>query len=278
MTFEAKTLAPLPCDPEAAHATFEDAASGSITLFEAPAEFALTEGLALAFSGLDRHPLWLRLGPEDSDPATFLLSLVTAARRLHRDAGQATLKLMKEQPGPVFGWPPLYTQLARDLRVCLAPRGALVLEDIHHVADGSPTLSLVGRYLLPGLADAGPCVLVSHRRPQAADLGQCRRWSASELRLSASAVSGTLEKWAPDLTARARNRAMWLVGGRAALLAGLRELASTADRRSRAAARARREHGANSWPERPRSCWPGPTARHGACSAWPPRSSTCTRP
>jgi len=231
MTFEAKTLVPLPCDPEAAHATFEDAAGGSITLFEAPAEFALTEGLALAFSGLDRHPLWLRLGPEDSDPATFLLSLVTAARRLHRDAGHATLKLMREQPGPVSGWPPLYTQLARDLRACLAPRGALVLEDIHHVTDGSPTLSLAGRYLLPGLADAGPCVLVSDRRPQAADLGQCRRRSASELQLSASAVSGTLEKWAPDLTARARNRAMWLVGGRAALLAGLRELASTADRR-----------------------------------------------
>jgi DNA-binding SARP family transcriptional activator len=230
MTFEAKTLVPLSCDPEAAHATFEDAASGSITLFEAPAEYALTEGLALAFSGLDRHPLWLRLGPEDSDPATFLLSLVTAARRLHRDAGQATLKLMKEQPGPVFGWPPLYTQLARDLRVCVAPRGALVLEDIHHAADGSPTLSLAGRYLLPGLAGAGPCVLVSHHRPQAADLGRCRRRSASELRLSASAVSGTLDKWAPELTAGARNRAMWLVGGRAALLAGLRELASTADR------------------------------------------------
>jgi len=47
MTFEAKTLVPLPCDPEAAHATFEAAASGSITLFEAPAEFALTEGPGL---------------------------------------------------------------------------------------------------------------------------------------------------------------------------------------------------------------------------------------
>src|SRR6266516_1804364 len=138
MTFEAKTLVPLPCDPEAAHATFEDAASGSITLFEETAEFALTEGLALAFSGLGRHTLWLRLGPEDSDPATFLLSLVTAARRLHRDAGQATLKLMKEQPGPLFGWSALYAQLAHDLRACLPPRGALVLEDIHHVAADSP--------------------------------------------------------------------------------------------------------------------------------------------
>ena len=136
---------------------------------------------------------------------------------------------MKEQPGPVFGWPPLYTQLARDLRVCLAPGGALVLEDLHHAADGSPALSLAGRYLLSELAGAGPCVLMPQCQLQTADLGQCRRRSASELRLSASAVSGTLEKWAPELTARARSRAMRLVGGRAALLAGLRELASTAD-------------------------------------------------
>ena len=229
MTFEAKTLVPLPCDPDAAHAIFEDAASGGITLLEVPTGYALTEGLALAFSDLDRRPLWLRLGPEDRDPATFLLSLVTAARRQHRDAGQATLALMKEQPGPVFGWPPLYAQLARDLRVCLAPGGALVLEDIHHAADGSPALSLAGRYLLSELAGGGPCVLMSQCQLQTADLGQCRRRSASELRLSASAVSGTLEKWAPELTARARSRAMRLVGGRAALLAGLRELASTAD-------------------------------------------------
>ena len=37
MTFEAKTLVPLPCDPDAVNATFEDAASGGITLVEAPA-------------------------------------------------------------------------------------------------------------------------------------------------------------------------------------------------------------------------------------------------
>ena len=108
MTFEAKTLVPLPCDTDTANGAFEDAASGSITLLEAPAGYVLTEGLALAFTRLDRHPLWLRLGPEDRDPATFLLSLVTAARRFHHETGRATLALMKERPGPVFGWPPLF--------------------------------------------------------------------------------------------------------------------------------------------------------------------------
>ena len=203
MTFEAKTLVPLPCNPDAASHAYEDAASGSITLLEAPAEYALTEGLALAFRRLDRHPLWLRMGPEDSDPATFLLSLVAAARRLHREAGLGTLELMREQPGPVSGWPPLFTQLARDLRAFVAPRGALVLEDLHHVSAGSPTLAMIGRYLLPGLADAGPGVLVSHRRPQATTFDACRRRSASELRLSAPAVGRLLETWAPELTTRA---------------------------------------------------------------------------
>lgn len=230
MAFEAKAMAPLACDPDAVNAAFEEAASGGVTLVEAPAEYALTEGLALALSTLDRHPLWLRLGPEDSDPAAFLFSLATAAHRLHADAGQATLKLMKEQPGPVFGWPQLYAQLACDLRICLSSGGALVLEDIHQASAESPTLSLIGRHLLPGLAAAGPCVLVSQHRPRGAALDHCTRRSACELQLPAAAVRETLDKWAPELTGRARNRAMWLVGGRAALLAGLRELAGRADR------------------------------------------------
>ena len=159
MTFEAKTLVPLPGHPDAANGAFEDAVGGGVTLLEAPAGFMLTEGLALALTQSDRHPVWLRLGPEDRDPATFLLSLITAARRFHDNAGQATLELMTQQPGPVFGWPPLFTQLARDLRFCLGAHGALVLEDIHYAPAGRPTLSHLGRYLLPGLTGTGPCVL-----------------------------------------------------------------------------------------------------------------------
>jgi DNA-binding SARP family transcriptional activator/ATP/maltotriose-dependent transcriptional regulator MalT len=229
MTFEAKTLVPLPGHPEAANVAFEDAAGGGVTLLEAPAGFVLTEGLARALTHSDRHPVWLRLGPEDGDPAAFLLSLIAAARRFHDNAGRATLELMTQQPGPVFGWSPLFTQLASDLRSCLDSNGALVLEDIHYASDGSPTLRLVGRYLLPGLAGAGPCVLLSHRRLRDAPLDGCTRRSEGELRLSASEVRRLLNAWAPELSARARDRAVWLIGGRASLLAGLRELAA-ADR------------------------------------------------
>ena len=147
MQFEAKVLVPSPCDLDAVSGVFEDVASGTTTLLAAPAGYVLTEELASAFTRLNRHPLWLRVGQEDRDPATFLLSVVTAARRVHADAGQATLRLMTEQPGPVFGWPPLFVQLAQDLRFYLATGGALVLEDVHNTVS-YPTLAMLGRHLL----------------------------------------------------------------------------------------------------------------------------------
>jgi DNA-binding SARP family transcriptional activator len=226
MTFEAKTLIPLQSHPESVNGAFEDAVGGGVTLLEAPAGYMLTEGLALALTRSARHPVWLRLGPEDRDPATFLLSLIAAARRFHDNAGQATLEKMTQQPGPVFGWPPLFTQLALDLRSCLGAHGALVLEDIHYASADSPTLSHLGRYLLPGLAGTGPCVLMSHPSQPGAPLEGGMRRSTSELRLPAPTVRKLLDTWVPDLGALARDRAVGLIGGRAAILAGLRELAA----------------------------------------------------
>jgi DNA-binding SARP family transcriptional activator len=226
MPFEAKVLVPAPCDLDAVQGALEDAASGTSTLLAAPPGYVLTEELASAFRRSRRHPLWLRLGPEDRDPATFLLSLVAAARHLHRDAGQATLRLMTEQPGPVCGWPPLFVQLAHDLRFCLASHGALVLEDFHN-AIGGPTPFMVDHHLLPELGGIAPQVLVAHSSPSSATFNGCVRWTTSELRLTPDIVRGVLESWAPGLTLQALDRAVALVDGRAAVLAGLRDLSAT---------------------------------------------------
>jgi DNA-binding SARP family transcriptional activator len=228
MPFEAKVLVPSPCDLDAVNGAFEDAAGGMTTLLAAPPGYVLTEELASAFTRLNRHPLWLRVGQEDRDPATFLLSVVAAARRLHHDAGQATLRLMTEQPGPVFGWPPLFVQLAHDLRAYLAANGALVLEDVHN-AVSYPTLTMVDRHLLPELDGVAPCVLVANSSPAPGVLHGCVRRSASECRLTAPTVKELLGSWAPDLSPRTLDRAAALVGGRAAVLAGLRDLNATAD-------------------------------------------------
>ena len=93
----------------------------------------------MALTSAGRVPLWLRLEPEDRDPATFLVSLAAAARRAGGGMGQATLKLMRARPGPVFGWLPLFAELARELHDGMAGRGALVLEDAHQAwAGGQP--------------------------------------------------------------------------------------------------------------------------------------------
>lgn len=71
MQFEPKALAPSGSGPEASHSAFEVAASGGVTVLEAPSGLMHTEGLSSAFTRMGRKPHWLRLGPEDRDPEPF---------------------------------------------------------------------------------------------------------------------------------------------------------------------------------------------------------------
>ena len=224
MPFEAKSLAPSGSDPEAMHSAFEDAATDGVAVLEAPSGHVLTEGLVSALTGAGRAPLWLRLGPEDRDPATFLVSLAAAAQRAGGDVGRVTLKLMRARPGPVFGWPCLFAELARELHDGMAGRGALVLEDAHEAWTGSPTMSLVGADLLPGLEGALPCVILAHHVPPPAGAWPGTWRPASELQVPPQAAERMLDELAPALTGRARDRAVTLIGRRAAVLAGLRSV------------------------------------------------------
>ena len=228
MPFEPKALMPSGSGPEVSHRAFEDAAAGGVTVLEAPSCHVLTEGLASAFTQMGRSPLWLRLGQEDRDPGTFLVSVVAAAQRSRGDVGETTLRMMRARPGPVFGWPPLFAQLARELRDGMAGRGALVLEDAHHLGAGSPTLSLVNADLLPELEGTAPCVILAHHVPPVTGTRKGTWRSARELRLPQQAVERTLGEYAPALTGRARDRAVTLIGGRAAVLAGLRSVGTAA--------------------------------------------------
>lgn len=227
MPWEAKALMPSGSGPEALHGAFEDAAGGGITVLAAPSGNVLTEGLASALTRLGRHPLWLRVSPGDRDPGAFLVSVVAAAQRSWRDAGRGTLRSMKARPGPVFGWAPLFAELARELRAAMAGHGALVLEDAHHAWAGCPTLALAGADLLPELDGVLPCVLLAHHAPRSAPLGNCTQRPGGDLRLPAQAVERTLGEYAPTLTRKERERAVTLIGGRAAVVAGLRHIHQT---------------------------------------------------
>jgi hypothetical protein len=109
----AKSAAPVASALAARHWTFDRAALGGLTLFVAPPGHLLSEGLFEALQRQGRPVIWVRLGPEDRDPATFLRSLVAAVQRHH----------------PGFGFDPL-SGPAGD------PPASLVAEHAHHLGDG----------------------------------------------------------------------------------------------------------------------------------------------
>lgn len=113
-----------------------------------------------------RPVIWARLGPEDADPATLLISLVTAARRLISEAGRATLDQMRRTPGPIAGWPMLFGQLAEELSATLPPESAFVIEYPHMHQDWLP-LRLLWEHSLPTLANRLCCVVLGHNLPGA---------------------------------------------------------------------------------------------------------------
>src|SRR3990172_2566355 len=159
MAFAAKSAAPIITDATLSHPILERCAEGGITLLTAPAGYLLGDSLAAALSSHGRPALWLRLGPEDSDPATFLVSLISGAQRLRPGIGMATLEQMRRQPGPMAGWPPLFTHLARELAESLPPSSAVVLEHIHDLNDTHPTLRLLATCFLPALPDGVALIL-----------------------------------------------------------------------------------------------------------------------
>ena len=81
--FLAKLAAPNALRSTLRHPLFDQALSSAFTLFNAPAGYLLSESLAASLFEHGRPVLWLRLGYEDRDPATFLISLIAAAQRLH---------------------------------------------------------------------------------------------------------------------------------------------------------------------------------------------------
>jgi DNA-binding SARP family transcriptional activator len=229
MPFEAKALVPSGNDPLAAHPAFDDAARHDLTLFGTSEGWLLTEGLASALSRQGRRPLWLRLGQQDRDPGTFLVSLTAAAQHSGYDVAQSTLEHMRARPGPVYGWPPLFAQLATALRGCLAGCGAIVLECADLLWAGGATLSLLSTEVLPRLTGVAPCVLVGRGDLPPGPFHTCVRWSSGELRAPAGAVRKTLAECARGMAPRAIERAADLIAGRPAMLTGLLAARDTVD-------------------------------------------------
>ncbi len=220
MPFIAKSAMPCDPNPAAEHPAFDEAARGGYTLLTGSSACLLTEGLSAALQRHGRRVVWVRLGLEDRDPGTLLLSLIAAARRWQPDFGGRTVELMRGQPGPVAGWPLLFAGLAEELRDLLSAPSALVLQHVHHLQQTRLVLDLLGSHLLPALTDRVACILTSNcGLPSAALPGSMVRRSARDLRLARPVARQVLERTAPDLPGERLREVARLCQGRSALLA-----------------------------------------------------------
>jgi DNA-binding SARP family transcriptional activator len=222
MPFVAKSVAPCAGSIAIRQPILERAAEDGFTLFAAPRGYLLAESLAATLAERERPTLWLRFGPEDGDPATFLVTLIAAAQSLCPGVGKATLERMRRQPGPTAGWPGLFASLARELAEALPPRSALVLEHSHHLNDTHPTLGLVGAHLFPALPETVAGILTAeHRLPPGALPDSTAYIGAVELSLDSPAAHALATCADAALSSTCLRRMVELTEGRAVALAGL---------------------------------------------------------
>ncbi len=217
--FEARALVPWGDRPQSVHAAFDAAAEPESTLFDVAEDSLPTEGLAAALMRKSRRPIWLRLGPQDRDPGTFLVSLATSAARF--GAANVTLELMRAKPGPIFGWPSLFARLGAEMGGRLSQDGALVLENVQHAWDRTATFTLLSTELLPALARAVPCVLVACGSPPHGVPGTWVRRSHDDLGLPPCAARWALDEIGLPLSRQAYKRVTPLAA-RPAVLAAIR--------------------------------------------------------
>ena len=219
MPFEARALVPLGNDPQAAYPAFVDAAEPELTFFDVAEDSLPTEGLAAALVRKSRRPIWLRLGPQDRDPGTFLVSLANGAARL--GAASVTLELMRAKPGPAYGWPSLFASLGAEMGRRLSDGGALVLENVQHAWDRTATFTLLSTELLPALAHAVPCVLVACGSPPHGVPGAWLRRSRDDLSLPLTAARRALDEIGLPLPRHTPERVA-VLAGRPAVLEAIR--------------------------------------------------------
>ena len=96
-----------------------------------------------------RQTHWIRLGPEDRDPGTLLLSVLAAVQHQHPSFGLSTLELDTAQTRTSMGWPPLFGRLAAELAEVMPGPAALVFEHVHFLGRAHRTLALLGRRFCP---------------------------------------------------------------------------------------------------------------------------------
>ncbi len=181
MSLTGKLIPPFPSSSGPAQPALEHALEGGTTLFAAPEGFVPTSRLAGLLQKEQSPAIWLRVGPEDRDPATLLISLARGADTIFAGISEQTFPRMRTQPGPISGWAPLFSGLARDIADAAAsmpatsmpaasqttynPNLTLIIQHIHQLYANPAALALLHDNFLPLLPSETSSILISHAPP-----------------------------------------------------------------------------------------------------------------
>ncbi len=218
----AKFAAPHASNPGFHWPALENNTDHLITLFVSPPGYLYASSLADALKKRGRSLFWLRIGPEDRDPATFLLSLIEGLRKILPGFGASTLARMQRDPGPIAGWPPLYAHLAEEMAGSLPESSVIVLEHAQILSASQPTLAIFGNQLLTNLPASLPCVILSHRTLPSESLpAYTNMLDAEGLKMDVSAGLSFANSTKMSLPISLIQRVLSLMDGRAVPLEGI---------------------------------------------------------
>ena len=220
--FTAKSASPLDGIGPYHYPVFDTITERKLSVITAPRGYLLSDSLAGRIMRQARPLVWLRMDQEDRDPATLLLSIISAVRRQQPDFGNETTGLMREKPGPIYGWAPLFAVLGSELRESLDPTTILVFEKLDRLEEGPGAIWLLGSQLIPAIPSTAACILISNQEiPSVALTERAVRWEANDLRLNDQAFLSLVDCIGTPRLAGHINQLEALSEGRPEVLAGI---------------------------------------------------------
>ena len=225
MLIGAKTARPCSIVGEIQHPVYRSHFDSPIVLLQASPGCLHSESLAGVLQERQREVIWLRFGAEDRDPANCLLSLVGAFGRFEPQAVEAARLLIHREPGPLYGWPRLYSGLAAGVRSAIQSPVTLVLQNTHLLGSPLPSLRLLGEHFLPHLPGNLQVVLTATATLALHAPTRPTTWiSEKELLLDEITARRFFQQAGIELSSRALQRLMHLTQGKAGALSCLRRI------------------------------------------------------
>jgi DNA-binding SARP family transcriptional activator len=219
---EGKFLKPIASRTDSLYPGLRDRANGRIVFVETPSGYLLTNQLVAILESDTENIAWLRLGPEETDPASCLYSLIAAIQECRPQFGLQTLEQLGRSLASFCGWSEGYACLARELGGSVQTPLTIVVEHLHNVSPSSLTLRLLGQPFLSNLPDRFRVVLTSQEKiPDYIFHESACRVGVADLQLEAPDTYGLFEQSGLHISYACARRLTELTQGKAVTLTSL---------------------------------------------------------